>query len=202
MKTRPSIKSDPFVNLKPTIEILITAKLVSTSFPKSLDRRTFKVNDDLKPEWRAKVVAGVANVEAKVSSKLKREWKSSGSRESRLGLRSSKSVINDSVCSGPVCDPVSTSPVNKDFRRISQRIPKEQVSIISRVTVGNSERSGAPKWTEMVEAGRLVARDCGTLGNRSETPDDQLARTPGTRLAGQIARAPADDFSTSLTTTS
>lgn len=47
------------------------------SFPKSLDRHMFKVND-LKPEWSAKVAANVANVEAKVRAKLKREWKSSG----------------------------------------------------------------------------------------------------------------------------
>lgn len=56
------------------------------SFPKSLDRHMFKVND-LKPEWSAKVAANVANVEAKVRAKLKREWKSSGGVDRGYGRR-------------------------------------------------------------------------------------------------------------------
>lgn len=58
----------------------------------------FKVND-LKPEWSAKVAANVANVEAKVRAKLKREWKSSGGVDPGYGRRESATpCLRNPIC--------------------------------------------------------------------------------------------------------
>lgn len=54
----------------------------------------FKVND-LKPEWSAKVAANVANVEAKVRAKLKREWKSSGGVDRGYGRRNRRLRVSE-----------------------------------------------------------------------------------------------------------
>ena len=74
----------------------------------------------------------------------------------------------------------------------------------------HDQKSRLETWKKVARQNERTKRTDGWSNRTAEhlgtgpkhRPDDQLARTPGTRLTGQIARAPADHFSTSLTTTS